>query len=57
MTSGNGGLFPPNIPVARAVSNASDTVLGRLFAQPSTFDYALVMKVFVEQPPEPAATP
>lgn len=51
VTSGSGGLFPPGIPVARAVAKASDTALGRLFARPDTFDYALVMKVFVEQPP------
>lgn len=55
VTSGNGGIFPPGIPVARAIRAASDTTLGRTFAQPDTFDYALVMKVFVEPIPEPAA--
>jgi rod shape-determining protein MreC len=51
VTSGSGGIFPPGIPVARVVRDATDTALGRPFAKPETFDYALVMKVFVEQPP------
>ena len=57
VTSGNGGLFPPNIPVARTVAAASDTALGRTFAQPDTFDFALVMKVFVEPLAPPPETP
>lgn len=56
VTSGSGGLFPPGIPVARATRNTTDTVLGRLFAPPETFDYALVMKVFVEPMAEPAGS-
>lgn len=57
VTSGNGGLFPPGIPVARVVDRASDTALGRTFAQPDTFDFALVLKAFIEQPAPPAETP
>lgn len=56
VTSGSGGLFPPAIPVARVIGKATDTALGRTFAQPDTIDFALVMKVFVEQP-EPTPTP
>lgn len=56
-TSGSGGLFPPGVPVARAVGDAGDTALGRPFARPDAFDYALVMQVFVEQPPAPAPAP
>lgn len=55
ITSGSGGLFPPGIPVARVMDKATDIALGRTFAQPDTIDYALVMPVFVEQPPEPVA--
>ncbi|MES2754195.1 MAG: rod shape-determining protein MreC [Pseudomonadota bacterium] len=57
VTSGTGGLFPPGIPVARVIEKASDTALGRTFAQPDTIDYALVMKVFVEQPIVPETAP
>lgn len=53
VTSGNGGLFPPGIPVARVVDRASDTALGRTFAQPDTFDFALVLKAFIEPIPAP----
>lgn len=55
ITSGSGGLFPPGIPVARVMDKATDIALGRTFAQPDTIDYAVVMPVFVEQPPEPVA--
>jgi rod shape-determining protein MreC len=51
VTSGTGGIFPPGIPVARVIGAANDTALGRTFAQPSTFDYALVQRAFVDQPP------
>ncbi len=56
VTSGNGGLFPPGIPVARVVDRASDTALGRTFAQPDTFDFALVLKAFIEPAPAPVQT-
>lgn len=54
VTSGNGGLFPPGVPVARVISKATDIAVGRTFAQPDTTDFAMVMPVFVEQPAEPA---
>lgn len=58
VTSGNGGLFPPDIPVATVIRKASDTALGRTFVRPNTIDFALVMQVFVEQPqPEPTPAP
>lgn len=58
VTSGSGGLFPPNIPVARITTAANDTALGRTFAQPDTIDYALVMQIFVEAPaPDPQTVP
>lgn len=54
VTSGNGGLFPPGVPVARVIAKATDIAVGRTFAQPDTTDFAMVMPVFVEQPAEPA---
>lgn len=56
VTSGTGGIFPPGIPVARVVDAANDIALGRTFAQPGTFDYALVQRAFVDQPPPPPVT-
>lgn len=54
VTSGNGGLFPPGIPVARVIHKATDIAVGRTFAQPDTSDFAMVLPLFVEQPVEPA---
>lgn len=53
VTSGSGGIFPPGVPVARVIDRATDIALGRTFARPDTMDFALVMQLFVEQPPEP----
>jgi rod shape-determining protein MreC len=56
VTSGTGGIFAPNIPVAKAVSSARDAALARTYAQPDTLDYALVQKAFSDLPaPAPAA--
>jgi rod shape-determining protein MreC len=60
VTSGTGGLYAPGIPVARVVKGGSDTVIARTFAQPDSFDFALVSRVFVPlppPPPTPAAAP
>ncbi len=55
VTSGTGGLYAPGIPVARVVKGGSDTVIARTFAQPDSFDFALVSRVFVPLPPPPPA--
>ncbi|SFP39982.1 rod shape-determining protein MreC [Sphingomonas rubra] len=57
VTSGIGGLYAPGIPVARVAAAGTDSVLGRTFAQPDTFDFALVERVFMPLPaaPTPAA--
>ncbi len=60
VTSGTGGLYAPGIPVARVVTGGSDTVIARTFAQPDTFDFAIVSRVFVPLPPAapaPATAP
>ena len=54
VTSGTGGIYAPNIPVARIVRRSSDTALARSFAQPDTLDFALVQQIYL---PPPAATP
>ena len=54
VTSGTGGLYPPNVPVARVMRNADDSSLARPMASPDAFDFALVQNAF-QPPPEPAA--
>ena len=59
VTSGIGGLYPPNIPVARILRRGRDAAIGRSFAQPDTVDYALVQRAFLPPPPQlpaPGAT-
>ncbi|MES2058443.1 MAG: rod shape-determining protein MreC [Pseudomonadota bacterium] len=54
VTSGTGGIYSPNIPVARIVHRSHDTALARSFAQPDTLDFALVQQGFMPvQPPAP----
>lgn len=47
LTSGTGGIFSPNIPVARATRSARDATTGRAFAHADTLDYATVERAFV----------
>lgn len=56
VTSGTGGIYSPNIPVARVLKRARDTALARTFAQPDTLDFALVQQAFLSVTP-PAAPP
>lgn len=55
ITSGAGGIFPPNVPVARVAQKSRDTALGHIFAQADTLDFALVQRAFLPPPPAPAA--
>lgn len=58
VTSGTGGIFPPNIPVARVIRAARDTALAQPAADPDALDFALVQQTFLpELPPPPAPTP
>ncbi|QDZ07629.1 rod shape-determining protein MreC [Sphingomonas panacisoli] len=57
VTSGSGGIFPPNLPVATVVSRSRDGALAKPFAVPDALDYALVLRAFVNMPaPAPAET-
>lgn len=51
ITSGTGGIYSPNVPVARIVRQGRDVALARSFAQPDTLDFALVQRAFMEMPP------
>ncbi|MEQ9662334.1 MAG: rod shape-determining protein MreC [Parasphingopyxis sp.] len=50
ITSGTGGIYPPNIPVAVVVRVFGDTALAAPLANPATLDFAIV-----QRPYEPAA--
>jgi rod shape-determining protein MreC len=47
ITSGNGGLYGPNIPFARVIRKTSDGALGLPFADPANTPYAVVTKSYL----------
>ncbi|MEI9852252.1 MAG: rod shape-determining protein MreC [Sphingomonas sp.] len=53
VTSGTGGVYPPNIPVARVTAASRDTAVAEPTANPDALDFALVLQAFL---PEPAPT-
>ena len=56
VTSGTGGIYPPNVPVAKVAESARDAALGRPFANPDSLDFAIVQPAFLPAlppPPEP----
>jgi rod shape-determining protein MreC len=58
VTSGAGGIYAPNIPVARVIKRARDIALASSFAQPDTLDFALVQQAFMPPaPPVPVPVP
>lgn len=46
VTSGNGGLFPPNIPVAQVLRQQDEGALGRPYADPASVGFVVVMPVY-----------
>jgi len=65
VTSGVGGIFPPNIPVATVSAIRGDTAIARPIADPARMDYALVLRIYqpaalgtlADAPPQAAAPP
>src|SRR3954469_1079976 len=65
VTSGVGGLYPPDIPVAVVVSSENDAAIARPIADPSRMDYAIVLRIYQPAasapleaaPPQPVAPP
>jgi rod shape-determining protein MreC len=45
-TSGVGGIFPPNIPVARVTEVQGDAAIARPLADPARLDFALVQRAY-----------
>ncbi|MFM9851658.1 MAG: rod shape-determining protein MreC [Sphingomonadaceae bacterium] len=57
VTSGTGGIYQPNIPVAIGIKSSRDGTYGRPLANPSQLDYAVVEREFIAPlPPPPDAT-
>lgn len=46
VTSGTGGIYPPNIPVAVIVEEFGDSALARPLANPASLDFAIVQPAF-----------
>jgi len=46
VTSGVGGIFPPNIPVAAVTGQEGDTAIARPLADPARMDFAIVQRVY-----------
>src|SRR3954470_7585762 len=65
VTSGVGGLFPPDIPVAVVVGSENDVAVARPIADPARMDYAIVLRIYQPAanapleaaPPQPIAPP
>ncbi|MBC2778125.1 rod shape-determining protein MreC [Parasphingopyxis marina] len=54
ITSGTGGIYPPNIPVAVILDVFGDSALAAPFANPGSLDFAIVQPVY--EPPENEST-
>ena len=46
VTSGVGGIFPPNIPVAAVTGQEGDTAIARPLADPARMEFAIVQRVY-----------
>ncbi|MET0245561.1 MAG: rod shape-determining protein MreC [Sphingomonas sp.] len=56
VTSGTGGVFPPNIPVAKVITNQRDSAVAEPAANPNSLDFAMVQQIYLP-PPAPSPTP
>lgn len=57
VTSGTGGIFPPDVPVAHVVKPGRDIAVAEPAANPSTLDFAIVQPSFLPPPPPPPPAP
>jgi rod shape-determining protein MreC len=53
VTSGAGGLYPPDIPVGRVNARSRDIAVGDAYADPDVLDFAVVQRAFLPPPPPP----
>lgn len=64
VTSGVGGIFPPDVPVARVIRIEGDTAIARPVADPARIDFAIVQPAYqpaasgeLEEASRPVAAP
>lgn len=57
VTSGTGGVYPPKVPVAIAITASGDGAMARPLADPAKLDYAVVLPVFVPAVANAPVTP
>jgi rod shape-determining protein MreC len=57
VTSGAGGVYPPNIPVAKVLRHGRDIVLAESAMRASTLDFAVVQRAYLPAPPTPTPAP
>ena len=58
VTSGTGGIFSPNSPVARVIRTSRDIAVAQPSANPDALDFALVQATFLPDPtPAPSPRP
>ena len=57
VTSGAGGVYPPDIPVATVWSSDREVAIAHPFADPNRLDFAIVLPPYVPIIPKPAAAP
>ena len=57
VTSGAGGIYPPDVPVAVARASTRDLTIARPFADPNRLDFALVLPPYVPPAPPVQALP
>jgi rod shape-determining protein MreC len=55
LTSGTGGLYPPDVPVAVVLRREGDVAIAWPLADPAQLDYAIVEPPYVGLPPPPEA--
>lgn len=56
VTSGTGGIFPPDVPLGRVIRTTGDIAIAQPAANPDALDFAMVQQSFL-QPPTPAPFP
>ena len=57
VTSGAGGVYPPDVPVATVWSSDREVAIAHPFADPNRLDFAIVLPPYVPIIPKPAAVP
>ncbi|MGK6355351.1 rod shape-determining protein MreC [Sphingomonas sp. DT-207] len=58
VTSGTGGVFPPDIPLGRVIRTTGDIAIAQPAANPDALDFAMVQQSFLQPPtPAPVAPP